>query len=113
MNLPGVNYEEALERMVGNEELLIMVLTAVVDDIESSADLFTGLVQSGQYEEAYKLAHRSKGLAANSSATLLFDSLSECCKACLAEDADKACKAFAVAHLSAGALKKALSEAGD
>lgn len=71
----GIDTEEALSRMMGNETLFIRILSKLCEDTNYD-DLMKGL-SSGDLEGAFRAAHTLKGIYGNVSATELFRLFSE------------------------------------
>ena len=71
----GANVDEGMERCLNNEAFYLrMVGMAVKDDKVAALD---AAVKSGNYKEAFELAHGLKGMYANLSLTPLSVPLSE------------------------------------
>ena len=57
--------DAALKRLLGDEELLLTVIAAFLDDIPTRMDEIQQVLQEGDCEKIYRLAHSIKGIAGN------------------------------------------------
>ncbi len=71
----GVNLETALERFMGNEELLMACLTKLSQDVNYG--LFKAAMEEKRYEDAFKAAHSLKGMCGNLSLDSLYEAMSK------------------------------------
>lgn len=67
----GVDVDVALERFMGNGELLVRFLKKFTQD--GSYELFKTTMAEKNYDDAFKAAHTLKGLCGNLSLTNLYD----------------------------------------
>lgn len=67
----GVNIEEALDRFVGKEDLLVLFLKKFAKD--SSYESLKAAMAEKQYEDAFEAAHALKGICGNLSIVHLFE----------------------------------------
>lgn len=58
-------FDEVLERLGGNEQMLLRLLKKFQITYENSRESFLNLMKSGNIEEAYRLVHSLKGVSAN------------------------------------------------
>ncbi|MCM1552159.1 MAG: Hpt domain-containing protein [Butyrivibrio sp.] len=70
-----VNFETAMDRFVGNEELLLSFLQRLSED--SSFDMYEAAMKEKRYDDAFKAAHTLKGLCGNLSLDGLFEVVSK------------------------------------
>lgn len=70
-SLPGIDIKSALSRMLGKKSLLQTMLIDFKNEYTDSAENLKQLLDSGQEEEAKRLAHTLKGISGNFSATWL------------------------------------------
>lgn len=70
----GVDIEGAMERFLGNEQLLLKFLKMFPND--SSYELFKKSMKEKSYEEAFKASHALKGLCGNLSLNRLYEVVS-------------------------------------
>jgi len=59
-----VNRPEILERLGGDEEILVMMFDMFQQDLESNCGALAAAIESGQAEEIRREAHTVKGLLA-------------------------------------------------
>ncbi|MDE5965658.1 MAG: Hpt domain-containing protein [Lachnospiraceae bacterium] len=71
----GVELESAMERFMGNEELLIRFLKKFSQD--PNFDALKTAMEEQRYEDAFKAAHILKGLCGNLSLNALLEGVSE------------------------------------
>lgn len=62
---PYMEVEQALARLIGNEELLMTILGLMLDDFRSEKDAFAELIKQGSVKDVADKAHYYKGIAAN------------------------------------------------
>lgn len=67
----GVNVETAMERFMGNEELLVRFLKKFLQD--NNYELLKDAMEEKRYKDAFTAAHTLKGLCGNLSLVSLFD----------------------------------------
>ena len=67
----GVNVDEALERFMGNEELLVRFLKKFAND--SSYQSLKKAMSEQNYKDAFEAAHALKGVCGNLSIAKLFE----------------------------------------
>lgn len=70
----GVNIESAMERFIGNEELLVRFLKKFPDD--PNYGQLKDAMSSKNYQDAFTAAHTMKGLCGNLSLNDLFEIVS-------------------------------------
>ena len=66
--VPGIDMKSALERCVGNQDLLLRLLIGFSDRFGNSAAAVDDAWSRGDFDEAGRLAHAIKGVAGNLSA---------------------------------------------
>lgn len=76
-DLPGIDYEEALERFSGNQELYTNMLEQFVSSFRNFPGQIRTLLESGDYSQTAEQLHTFRGLTSNLSATRLY-SISSC-----------------------------------
>jgi HPt (histidine-containing phosphotransfer) domain-containing protein len=57
--------DAVMERLGGSETLLAKLLMKFHDNYSGTRETLTGLLESGEYEEAYRIVHSIKGVSAN------------------------------------------------
>lgn len=67
----GVNLDEALDRFMGNEELLVRFLKKFVND--PSYESLKKAMSGKNYKEAFEASHALKGVCGNLSITRLYE----------------------------------------
>lgn len=73
MERVGVNIEEAMDRFVDNEELLMLFIGKFAHD--PSYESFKSAMEERRYDDAFKSLHSLKGVCGNLSITKLFDAV--------------------------------------
>lgn len=58
-------FDEVMERLGGNEQMLIRLLQKFQTTYVNSRESFLNLMEDGNIEEAYRLVHSIKGVSAN------------------------------------------------
>ena len=71
----GVNVQTALERFMGNEQLMVKFLKKFTDD--TNFQKLVSAIEEKNWEEAFKAAHTMKGLCGNLSIENLQNLVSE------------------------------------
>lgn len=71
----GVDLESAMERFMGNEDLLVRFLKKFSQD--PNFEMLKTAMAEQRYEDAFKAAHILKGLCGNLSLNALFEGISE------------------------------------
>lgn len=84
----GANTNEALQRMMGNENLYARMLKKLTEELGRLEVL--PYLEDGNYELAFQNAHTLKGVTGNLGVTPLFNGYSEVVAALRAQDYDKA-----------------------
>ena len=59
------HFDEVMERLGGNEQMLIRLLQKFRTTYIQSRTTFTELIEGGIIEEAYRMVHSLKGVSAN------------------------------------------------
>jgi two-component system, sensor histidine kinase len=72
--LPGLDLEAALERVSGDEELLLDILPQFAGQLSGVVEEMDGMLRSGRVEELRQQAHTLKGVAGNVGAMTLYAS---------------------------------------
>ena len=62
---PYMDVQQALARLIGNEELLITILGLMLEDFRSEKDTFSTLIKAGDSKGVADKTHYYKGIAAN------------------------------------------------
>jgi len=75
--IPGLNLEEALARLMGNRNGLMRILKAFAEKNENGIDLIVESYRSGDHKEAQIRAHTLKGATGNIGANVLRDIIIE------------------------------------
>jgi signal transduction histidine kinase/CheY-like chemotaxis protein/HPt (histidine-containing phosphotransfer) domain-containing protein len=75
--LPGFDLEGALERVSGDETLLLDILLQFSGQFGGVVEEMTGMLRAGQLEELRQLAHTLKGVAGNVGAMNLYQCAAE------------------------------------
>lgn len=86
----GIDMPEAMARLIGNRGLLIKVISGLRDEMLDDQERFESLLGTEDFKSAAALAHRYKGVAANISATELYDHLLRCEDACKSQNVEQA-----------------------
>lgn len=73
MELPGIDVEQALRRMAGNEGLLKRILGAFHKENMDTANKMTALLEAGDFVELERATHSLKGVAGNIGAVALYE----------------------------------------
>lgn len=73
MELPGIDVEQALRRMAGNEGLLKRILGAFHKENLETANKMTALHEAGDFVELERATHTLKGVAGNVGAMDLYE----------------------------------------
>lgn len=76
-NLVGINTEEALKRLMGNENLLMTVVHGMIQEFQEGRDQIASDLSDGNFQAVSSKAHRLKGVAANISATAIYETLAQ------------------------------------
>lgn len=66
--LPGIDTKDATKRLMGNQELLLSILTGFRRDYSDAASVLKSQVEGGDVEKAKNLVHTLKGISGNFSA---------------------------------------------
>ena len=74
--IPGIDVQEGLSRIRGNQSLYIQLLTRFADDLGERNSPLIAQAARGEFDEARATAHRLKGVAGNIGAAELFALLS-------------------------------------
>ncbi|MBF0613546.1 MAG: PAS domain S-box protein [Magnetococcales bacterium] len=76
-DLPGIDRQAALERMLGNEHLMMRLIAGFHERYHTLLADLTALVHNGEWSRAKELVHGLKGVAANLAAVGVMDATSE------------------------------------
>lgn len=69
----GMDVEDALNRMMGKDDLLIRLMKKLEED--NHFELYRTAIAEDNYEEAFTAAHALKGVCGNLSLTVLYEIL--------------------------------------
>lgn len=86
--MAGVDMEDAMERFLGNENLLLKFLKKFPDD--SNYEYFKKSMAEKNYDEAFKAVHTLKGLCGNLSLNNLYETVSREVELLRSENTDEA-----------------------
>ena len=73
--IPCIDMEEALRRLMGNEALLLRVLCSFVQEFNSRSPAIETHIANLEFDQAILWFHTIKGMASNVAATAIYD----CC----------------------------------
>ncbi|MDX1670166.1 MAG: Hpt domain-containing protein [Limnobacter sp.] len=93
--LVGIDTEEALKRLMGNETLLMTVVRGLIAEFQEGRGRIVADLNEGDFAAVSNKVHRLKGVAANISANEIYELLAQMEEQAKAHDAAGAKLSFA------------------